>query len=111
MEKIRKRIDVVDQKILSLIAERLRLMDYSREEKLRNNLPIVDKERKKQVFNSRLELAKELKINEKFAKNLMSVILAGCECQLVGKDNTTFAKLKKLSPFNLIKKIPSVIRK
>lgn len=82
MEKLRRRIDQTDQRILRLISERLRLMDYAKNIKKKLNKPLVDKKRKKYVFDSRIKLAKKLQINQKFAKKLMKTILKGCQKHL-----------------------------
>lgn len=86
MEKIRRRIDQVDQRLMSLISERLRLMDFMREKKLKLKLkPKLNRKSTKIFMDSRLQLAKKLQLKERFAKKVIKTINKECKKRLAKK--------------------------
>ena len=75
LEQIRKNIDVVDAKIISLIARRASYMPAVAKYKKENNLPIFQPERKEEIIKSRAGLAKKSRINPSLIKKIFLLIL------------------------------------
>lgn len=48
---LRKKIDRIDKNIATLLKQRFELVSQIKSEKVRNNLPIVDKQREEEVLN------------------------------------------------------------
>lgn len=59
----RKRIDRLDDKILDLLAERVKLCHTIGEVKKAQNLPVQDKKREQQVYKRIWDLAMKLELN------------------------------------------------
>ena len=77
LENLRLTIDRIDEKMKLLFLERLEVARKIKEYKKKNNLPILDENRekkmfeiKKKEFESKLEL---YKYYEKFLKNLIEI--------------------------------------
>ena len=85
MEKLRRRIDKVDQKLMTLISERLRLMDFIRHKRKKQNKPVINKQKVKQILDSRLKLAKKLQLRATFVKKLIKIISKECQKRLKNK--------------------------
>lgn len=63
LNELRNRIDMLDDKILSLLAERLKVCHRIGEIKKAQNLPIQDKKREQQVYKRIWDLAMKLELN------------------------------------------------
>ncbi len=63
LNELRKRIDLVDEKILSLIAERVMVCHKIGEVKKSQSLPIQDKLREQQVYKRIWDSAMKLELN------------------------------------------------
>jgi len=76
LEKSRTEIDEIDTKIVELLAQRLELCRKIGEFKKKNNLPIQNKEREKQIIKDQVRKLKELGFDDqKFVQELFEVIM------------------------------------
>ena len=75
MQKIRKQIDQIDQKILNLIAKRYSLALKLADQKKQNNLPIQDKKREEKILANIVKKAKKLSIAPEHVQKLFKQIL------------------------------------
>lgn len=76
LEKLRKRIDAVDQQLLKLLAERLEIGKDIAEYKREHDLPIQDRKRELEVIKDRIKKCKELGIDdERFITELFELIM------------------------------------
>lgn len=74
LQKYRSKIDVIDEKLLKLIARRCEVvMRIARQKKL-FRFPAMDQERWQQVLNSRCRIAKDLGLNVSLVKALFEII-------------------------------------
>ena len=56
LKELRKEIDRIDKQIISLIDERMKISLKVGETKKKNNIPIFDPEREKEVIAGKIEL-------------------------------------------------------
>ncbi len=72
----RQRIDALDYQLLELLAQRLGICKEIAEYKQKNNLPVQDQEREKEILQERIKAFKELGFDdETFIKKLFEVII------------------------------------
>ncbi len=60
LKNARKEINTIDDKLLLLLTQRMKVVKRVGEYKMKNNMPIVDKKREKEVVGFLKERAKEL---------------------------------------------------
>lgn len=77
LDSVRKKIDLIDEKILQILAERLCLAKEAKRLKTELGLPIEDKKREQEVLNMRVQIGKKLGLSNHFVKKLFSLIIAG----------------------------------
>lgn len=74
LENWRKQVDILDEKILNLLAKRmdisLRIGRYKKE----HNLPLFDKKRWSQILKSNLDKTESLNLSKDFVKKLLILI-------------------------------------
>jgi len=76
LEKSRTEIDEIDTKIVELLAKRLEICKKLGKYKKKNNVPIQNKEREKQIIKDRAKKLKELGFDdEKFVQDLFELIM------------------------------------
>ncbi len=75
LEKLRKEIDAVDTVILAALAKRAKLSKEMGKYKLEKGLRALDKQRQKQLINSRIGMAKAMKVSTKLANEIFARIL------------------------------------
>ena len=76
LEKSRTEIDETDTKIVELLAKRLEICKKLGKYKKKNNVPIQNKEREKQIIKDRAKKLKELGFDdEKFVQDLFELIM------------------------------------
>ncbi|ADG13557.1 chorismate mutase [Methanocaldococcus infernus] len=75
LKDIRKRIDEIDKKILELVAERNRLAKNVAEIKVKNNIPIDDKEREKYIYERIKNLCNHYNIDPNFGLKLFKLLI------------------------------------
>lgn len=66
LEKLREKIDKVDQKLLKLLAQRVALVRKVGEYKKANGLKIVDSKREAEVIKQKSALVKDTVLSEDF---------------------------------------------
>lgn len=74
LDKLRKEIDAVDTVILAALAKRARLSKIIGKYKLKKGLKALDKQRQKQLINSRIGMAKAMKVSTKLANEIFARI-------------------------------------
>lgn len=74
LEKVRKQIDTVDQRILNLLAKRLALVKKVGQYKKTHNISTLDQQRWSQVLELNLNNAKSLNLSGVFIKRIFSTI-------------------------------------
>ncbi len=80
IDKLRKDIDDIDNKILELIKERMKTVKSIGRYKKKNHIDIVDKKRMKQIIQQKKEKAKGL--SKGFIERLYSLIIEeSCKIQ------------------------------
>jgi chorismate mutase len=76
LDEIRKEIDKVDQCIIDSLDKRFKLVDEVYEYKIRNNVPIVQNGREKQVIEQAKERWKELgNEDEEFVEEFITLLI------------------------------------
>lgn len=75
IDKIRKKIKLIDEEIILLIAKRMTFAKLLGELKKKKRLPIVNKKLEKKLFEHLEKIAKEVGLDAKFVKKLWKKIL------------------------------------
>lgn len=70
----RKSIDLIDQAIVSLLAERIRIVKKVGQYKKRKSLPPLDKKRWSQVLKDKKNKAKSMSLNPKLIADIYNLI-------------------------------------
>jgi len=74
IENYREEIDVIDFKIIELLAERMKIVREIGQLKKKNNIPILDEKRYGEIMQSRAKLSEELGLDEKSVKSIFQTI-------------------------------------
>lgn len=74
LENLRKKIDLVDQKLIKALAERVKLVVKVGKIKKANNLPVLDQKRWQEVLETRLKLAQSKGLSQKFFKQIFDIL-------------------------------------
>jgi len=74
LEDWRKQIDVIDEKLLDILAKRIEVVKEIGEYKKANGIRPLDKKRWQEIMQSKLAKAKLLNVPEKFVKNIYNLI-------------------------------------
>ena len=76
LDEIRKEIDKVDQGIIDLLDKRFKLVEEVYEYKVKNNIPIVQNGREKQVIDLARQRWKDLgNLDEDFVEEFMLLLI------------------------------------
>lgn len=75
LQNLRQNIEKIDKKIIELIKKRLNLSKKIAEEKLKNNLKIIDNFREKELQEVYKKTASALGISKKFIQKLFTLII------------------------------------
>ena len=70
----RKQIDDIDEKIISYLAKRVEIVRKIGKFKKQQNIPTLDKGRRKQVLYSSIKKGETLGLPKEFIKDLLSLI-------------------------------------
>ena len=76
LKEIRNKINDLDKEMLDLFTKRMKLSKEVIEYKIKNNLPILDQEREKEVINKNLKNLKNKELEKyylEFITNLMNI--------------------------------------
>ena len=74
LEEWRKQIDQLDERVLNLLAKRLKIVRKIGQFKKKQNIPTLDKSRWNKVLNSILSKSEELGLSKDFTKKLFTLI-------------------------------------
>lgn len=74
LDNLRKQIDIVDEKMLILLAKRTILVRKISKFKKSHNIPILDKDRQSEVFNTQLSKGEVLGLSKDLIKKLYSLV-------------------------------------
>lgn len=74
LEKLRAEIDIIDQKVLSLLADRMKTSENIGLIKKQNKVTVLQSSRWNEVLNSTIKKASHLKLNDEFIKEYMETI-------------------------------------
>jgi chorismate mutase len=83
IEKKRKKIDKLDKKILLNLAERISIAKDIADYKIKNDIPVYQKEREKEILQKLTKLGKENDLRDKFIDDIFNRIIK--ESRLVQK--------------------------
>lgn len=76
LNQSRQKIDALDYQLLELLAQRLEICKEISDYKRKNNLPIQDQEREKEILRERVKAFKEMGFDdETFITKLFEVII------------------------------------
>lgn len=70
LNKYRKQIDKIDDKLLKLFSQRMEVVKKVGEYKKKNNLKVKDAKREKIIIQNKISQAKELNLSESFIKKI-----------------------------------------
>ena len=73
--KIRGKLDIIDRKIVKLVAKRVALIPAIAEYKKENKLPIHNAKREKTIFESKRRLASELNVNPDLVEDIFKRLI------------------------------------
>jgi chorismate mutase len=75
VEKLRKEVDAVDRRLVSLLAERFNITKEIISLKKENGLPAKDESREGEIVKKASELAEKSGISSKFMADIFKIIL------------------------------------
>lgn len=76
LNQSRRKIDALDYQLLELLAQRLEICKEISVYKRKNNLPLQDQEREKEILRERIKVFRELGFDdETFIKELFGAII------------------------------------
>ena len=70
IQNLRKKIDEIDKKILYLLKERFSIIRHIGLIKKKNDMPVKDEERIKEIYRKRLQIAKKYDIPKRLVKEI-----------------------------------------
>jgi chorismate mutase len=71
---LRKKIDQIDDRLIKLLAQRMRVVEKIGEWKKQKGLPLLDKKRWREVLGSKVNKAKKLDLNPALVKKIYNLI-------------------------------------
>lgn len=74
LQQLRTEIDKVDKEIIGLLSTRIELVKQVGQYKKMNNLPVVDMNRWQAVLEEKINIAKELNLDEQFVTDIYNKI-------------------------------------
>jgi predicted regulator of amino acid metabolism with ACT domain/chorismate mutase len=86
LQELRRDVDRIDEQIISLLAQRLRLADNLVALKRKLKLEVRDKAREREVIERARALARERKMNPGFVESVMRLVMA----QMAGEERERF---------------------
>jgi len=70
LNSLRKQIDEIDEQIINLITQRFEVVMKIGKYKKKNNLPLLDMKRWKQVLQTKIELAEKLGLDPQLIEDI-----------------------------------------
>ncbi|HID60227.1 MAG TPA: hypothetical protein EYP46_00005, partial [Hadesarchaea archaeon] len=89
LQEFRKEIDQIDEQLISLVAQRLKLAKEIAGIKQKMNLEVRDEKREREIIDCVRRRARELKIDQGFLESLTRLMLAqmaGAEREFIGRN-------------------------
>jgi len=74
LEKSRKKIDKIDAELVKILAKRFKITKQIRKYKKINKLPLIDRKRENSILETKIKLAKILKLDPDLIKNIFMLI-------------------------------------
>ncbi len=74
IDSLRKQIDLVDEKIIEALADRIKLVKEIGKIKKANNFPFLDQKRWQEVLETRLKIAQSKGLSQKFIKQIFDIL-------------------------------------
>ena len=81
LESLREKIDSIDRKIVRLLEERMEISRQVGAYKSANNLPILDREREKDVIQSRADMLENREYENAVTEIFEHIMRISRECQ------------------------------
>jgi len=75
IEKLRKKVDIIDNKLISLLADRFKLTKEILSLKKKDGLAVKDKNREDLILKETTKSAKKLKMDASFVEDIFKRIL------------------------------------
>ncbi len=75
MKQYRNKIDSIDNKLVMLLSQRMKIVKEIAKYKKKNNIPIFYKTREQQILSEKNKLAKKYKLDQNFIKNVFKTIM------------------------------------
>lgn len=75
MYKLRNNIDKIDNKLVLLLSERMKIVRRIAVYKSKNKIPILDKKREQKVLSEKKKLAKKYKLDENYIRSIFKLIM------------------------------------
>lgn len=74
IEQFRNRIDSIDQQMIELLGQRMRIVEEIGEYKKNNNVAVFQLRRWEDMLQSRIDFGKKFELNEEYIKNLLQLV-------------------------------------
>lgn len=74
IKNLRKKIDETDFEIISLLSERMRLAKEIASEKIKKNIPILQKKREKEAISKRVNFGEKLNLKPLFTEKIFLLL-------------------------------------
>lgn len=75
LDKLRNKINNIDNKLISLLGERAKLSAEVARFKKKHKLPIMSLKREKEIISRTIELARSKKVSKDLAKKIIQLII------------------------------------
>ncbi|MBI2124187.1 chorismate mutase [Candidatus Pacearchaeota archaeon] len=75
MQRCRREIDRIDNKILCLLSSRIKIVKKIKKIKKQNNIKIIDRKREKEIFSKLIKKCSGLDLNKRFVMDLFKRII------------------------------------
>lgn len=74
LKRMRKQIDKIDAELVKILAKRFKITKQIRKYKKINKLPLIDRKRENYILETKVKLAKRLKLDSDLTKNIFMLI-------------------------------------
>ncbi len=74
LEQLRHKIDSIDQQMIDLLAQRMRIVEEMGEYKKNNDVSVFQMRRWENILKSRIDFGKKLGLDEEYIKNLLQLV-------------------------------------
>jgi len=74
LERLRNKVDSIDQQMIDLLAQRMKIVEEMGEYKKNNNVAVFQIHRWEDILKSRIDYGKRLGLSEEYIKNLLQLV-------------------------------------